>query len=809
MYYIDVILPLPVKGVFTYCSNDMLIIGQRVVVQFGARKLYTAVVCRVHQNCPTNYNPKDILSIIDEAPIVNQKQLDLWFWISEYYMCNVGDVMNAALPSLFKLTSTSKIIIHTDYDGDIDHLDDNEKSIVNALLFEKELSVNTVFKLINTSKVFSYINHLIRKDVIQIKEELNDKYREKKIRFIKCIASREKLANTIFTKKQKILLDTFLNLQFQHSKKRFKISELLDTTKLSRGVFNVLVKKGIFAMEEIRVSRIISHHIAPIKDKTLSNFQTKALKGIQHSFTQKDVCLLHGVTSSGKTELYIKLIQEQLEKGKQILYLLPEIALTTQIIKRLRSHFGNKVGTTHSHISNSERVEVWRAVQEKENKKLSYPVIIGARSSLFLPFDNLGLIIVDEEHDMSYKQQNPAPRYHARDTAIYLASLHKSKVLLGSATPCLETFYNVSKGKFSLVEMHQRFAHIELPDIKTVDIRKAYLKKQMQYHFSTNLIESISVSLELGKQVILFQNRRGYSPIISCVDCSYTPNCKNCDVSLTYYKWNNSLKCHYCGYAEEIPNECPSCKCKEFSDEGFGTEQIEEGLGQLFPNYVAKRLDYDTTRRKHAYQKIISDFEQGKIDILVGTQMVTKGLDFDNVSLVGILNADSMFNFPDFRSYEKAFQLLVQVSGRAGRKEMKGKVLVQTFDEEKEIFSLLKEYNYKTFIKNQLAERKLFLYPPYARLIGITLKHKNQNKLDNAAKKLALIMRNSFGDRVLGPEYPYISKIRNYYHKNLLLKIENKSSIRNAKQILSMILDNFSSHSEFKSIRIVVDVDLL
>ena len=507
--------------------------------------------------------------------------------------------------------------------------------------------------------------------------------------------------------------------------------------------------------------------------------------------------------------MYIKLIQEQLDKDKQVLYLLPEIALTTQIINRLRKHFGNKVGVSHSHLNNSERVEVWNAVHEKDSMRFQYSIMLGARSSLFLPFDNLGLIIVDEEHDSSFKQYQLAPRYHARDSAIYLAKIHKAKVLLGSATPCVETYYNTITGKYSLVNMKTRFADIAMPDIQTIDIRKAHLKKQMIRQFSPEMLSAIQENMESGKQVILFQNRRGYSPILSCGSCSFTSSCVQCDVSLTYYKWNNQLKCHYCGYTESTPERCPSCSSEDFNDKGFGTEQIQESLKEFFPDLTIKRMDYDTTRGKNAYQKIIADFEEGKTNILVGTQMVTKGLDFDNVALVGILNADSMLNFPDFRAYERAFQLMMQVSGRAGRKGAQGKVLIQTYDQQHEIFSFLKANDYLSFIKKQIEERKLFNYPPYNRLIGITLKDKNQKKLDNISNALSAMMRKSFGSRVLGPEYPVISRIRNYYHKNILLKIENKASISEAKDILHIIIDRIKSHPDAKSVRFLVNVDLV
>ena len=468
------------------------------------------------------------------------------------------------------------------------------------------------------------------------------------------------------TKKQDAFISAYLKLNKEYENKTWTVSDLLKEINFSRSILNALVLKDIFTIDIHSVSRLQKSNQKLLQTQKLSDFQNKALNEIKYCFQKKDVCLLHGVTSSGKTELYIKLIKEQLDRGKQVLYLLPEIALTTQIIKRLQKYFGNQVGITHSHLNNSERVEIWNAVQQTNASQVKYPIMLGARSSLFLPFDNLGLIIVDEEHDSSFKQHQLAPRYHARDAAIYLGSLHQAKVLLGSATPSIESYYNTNTEKYGLVEMHSRFENIALPKIKTIDIRKAHLKKKMLYQFAPKMLDAITETLENRKQVILFQNRRGYSPVLSCEYCAYTPECVQCDVSLTYHKWNNQLKCHYCGYTQQIPKICPSCSTQELSDKGFGTEQIEESLRMLFPNKVSARMDYDTTRGKNAYQKIISDFENGNIDVLVGTQMITKGLDFDNVAMVGVLNADSMLNFPDFRSYERAFQLMMQVAGRSG-----------------------------------------------------------------------------------------------------------------------------------------------
>jgi len=806
--YIDVILPLPLKGTFTYCTDEEnLLVGQRVVVQFGVRKLYTAIVKEIHDREPSEYEAKLLLAILDEAPIVNTIQLQFWDWIAKYYMCNLGDVMSAALPTSLKLASESKVIIHPDFDGDMDHLSVNEHNLLDVLLHQEELSINEISKIIEIKNIFSFINQLIRKEVVQIKEDLHDKYKEKVVKIVSLIATAEELENIKLSAKQLAFIKVYQQLSAVNPNKKWIVANLLKEVGFSRAIFNALVKKEIFSIEKETISRLLVSSQELIKDKKLASFQQKALNEIRESFKEKEVCLLYGITSSGKTELYIKLIEEQLKKEKQVLYLLPEIALTTQIIKLLQKHFENKVGITHSYLNNGERVEVWKAVQEQDSEKVQYPIMLGARSSLFLPFSDLGLIIVDEEHDPSFKQHQPSPRYHARDAAIYLASLHKSKVLLGSATPCVESYYNVKKGKYALVEMHTRYSDIALPKIQTIDIRKAHLKKQMSQHFSPEMLAAIQKTLEEGKQVILFQNRRGYSPVISCSTCAYTPNCNSCDVSLTYYKWNNQLKCHYCSYTEQVPEACPSCSANDFSDKGFGTEQIEESLKELLPTYVAKRMDHDTTKGKNAHQQIITDFEMGRIDILVGTQMVAKGLDFDNVALVGILNADSMLQFPDFRAYERAFQLMMQVAGRAGRKGKQGQVLVQTYDEEHEIFSLLKAHDYTSFIDNQIEERKLFSYPPFNRLIGITLKHKNQRKLDETAAALVGLMRKSFGARVLGPEYPAISRIRNYYHKNILLKIEYGSSISDAKRILNTIIEKMKTHSDYKAVRFILDVD--
>ena len=804
--YADVILPLPVKGSFTYAvpANADLSIGQRVVVQFGSRKLYSAIVLKIHGKKPKEYKAKELLAILEEAPLVNKKQLQFWQWIAEYYMCNLGDVISAALPSSFKLASESKIIIQADFDGDLEGLTENETAIVHALLHQEELLVGDIISLINNKSVFAVLNELIRKEVVQIKEELHDKYKEKVIRIVELVIDD---FDGKLTQKQEQLLVHFSDLKIKFPKKKWTVADLLKKAKVSRGVLDALVKKEVLKIELQSVSRLLNDYKKTAPPKELTKAQQKAYSKIKEGFKKQKVCLLHGVTSSGKTEIYIQLIQEQLDKGKQVLYLLPEIALTTQIINRLRKHFGNKVGVTHSHLNNSERAEVWKAVQEKDKNKVQYPIMLGARSALFLPFDNLGLVIVDEEHDPSYKQQQPAPRYHARDAAIYLANIHQSQLLLGSATPALESYNNAQEGKYHLVELNSRYQDLELPKIDCIDIKKAHNKKQMQAQFSPKLLDKIKVTIENGKQVILFQNRRGYSPVLSCTSCAFTPNCKHCDVSLTYHKLQNQIKCHYCGYTEDIPESCPECSAKDFDSKGFGTEQIQESLNALLPEATISRMDYDTTRKKYAHQEIIREFEQGRVDVLVGTQMVTKGLDFDNVAVVGILNADNMLHYPDFRAYERAFQLMMQVAGRAGRKGKQGTVLLQTYNENHEVIQLLKADDFKQFYTEQIEERKLFNYPPFSKLIAITLKHKDKNRLDKASVQLASQMRKSFGSRVLGPEYPAISRIRNYYHKDILLKIEQKASVKKAKTILNSIIESLQEQKDFRSVRIILDVD--
>ena len=806
--YIDVILPLPVKGVFQYSykSDIELEVGQRVIVQFGLKKLYTAIVFKKYENKTVDFKVKPIDSFINEKPLVNTKQLLFWDWVSKYYLCSIGDVMNAALPSSLKLASESKFLISPEFDGDVSLFENLELEIINLFVKSSEISLSNLTKKINKTIPYSVVNNLVRKEILISYEDINEKYKEKLIAFIH-LNNNVNWQKIKLSQKQNLLFENLKDLFSIETEKKWSISQLSKKLGYSRAIFNALIAKKVINVKTEPISRLLKFNKDDFLEKKLSSTQEKAFKKINHIFKEKDVCLLHGVTSSGKTEVYIKLIEEQIKIGKQVLYLLPEIALTIQIITRLQQKFGSKVNVFHSNLNSSKRVEIWKSIQQDNNNGVS--IILGARSSLFLPFSNLGLIVIDEEHDTSFKQQQPSPRYNARDGAIYLSSLHKAKVLLGSATPCIESYYNALKNKYGFVELLTRYSDIKLPKIKLIDIRKAGLKKEMKGVFSNVLISSISNAINNHNQVILFQNRRGFSRVISCNTCSDTISCKNCSVSLTFHKFSNKLKCHYCGYNEGFPKKCKSCNNNSFSNKSFGTEQVADDLSNIFPNIIVKRMDYDTTRKRDAYKNLIYDFQQKKIDVLVGTQMIAKGLDFDNVSLVGILDADNILNFPDFRSHEFAFQLLTQVSGRSGRKEKQGEVILQTYNTEQELIKYVRNYDYLNFFKNQISERELFNYPPFSRIISITLKHRNDSQLNFFSDEFVFYLKKSFGNRVLGPEYPAISKIRNYYLKNILLKIEIGKSLEKAKQIIQFVEENLRNQKRLNGCLIIIDVDPL
>ena len=811
MYYIDVILPIPIQKTFTYSVTNeeanFLKEGMRVAVSFGKTKMFTALVFKIHENAPTLYEAKEIHQILDEQPLVNNLQLKHWQWISTYYMCSLGDVFRAALPSAFLLESET-IVYKNEAFSNVDILEDDEFLIFEALQHQSQLTIHQVVDILGKKKVMPTVNELIKKSAIYIKEQIYEQYKPKLVKYVRLHASynSDESLNALLeelsrAKKQRDAVLTFF--QLSTTKKPIKAKDLETKASVSASILKSLVDKNIFEFYEIQTDRI--NFKGDTNDlKELNEFQETALKEIKETFTKNDVTLLHGITSSGKTEVYTKLIQEVLDAGKQVLFLLPEIALTTQIITRLQVYFGDQISVFHSKYSMNERVEVWNNVLENKSKA---QIILGARSSIFLPFSNLGLIVVDEEHETSYKQFEPSPRYNARDSAIVLSKLHNAKILLGSATPSLESYFNAQQNKYGFVELNRRFGNVQLPKIELIDVKEKHRKKEMKGHFSDRMLKLIQEALNEKEQIILFQNRRGYSPVVECKTCGVAPQCPNCDVSLTYHKFKNELRCHYCNYQRAMPNSCAACGSNTLDTKGFGTEQIELELKELFPDFKIGRMDLDTTRGKFGYQKIIGAFEAREIDILVGTQMLSKGLDFDNVSLVGILNADTMLNFPDFRAHERAYQMMVQVSGRAGRSKKQGNVAIQTYNPYHKILQQVSTTNYTEMYKEQLQERWQYKYPPYFRTIKITLKHRDFNKVDTGVNWLFKALYNSFGENVLGPTAPAVSRIRNQYIKNIVIKIPPKQSLANTKNQVNKIRNTFEAVKDFRPIRFIIDVD--
>ncbi|MCE3296103.1 MAG: priA [Crocinitomicaceae bacterium] len=818
--FVDVIVPLAVKNEFSYRvpfeMNDFIKSGMRVVVPFGKSKLYTAIVTKVHEQAPSAYQAKYIEYLLDDYPIVTGKQYQFWKWISSYYMAPIGDVMNAALPSNFKLASETKVALHPDFDGNTEKLSDRQFQVVEALEVNDVLDLKEISDIIGIKTVQPLIKELIDLHVIISQEELSYKYVAKTgifYRFSEAYQDEETLNELIdrFEKqKQKEKQFAAIMALLQHTKTTdfagsFVAKKALVELEISQSALNSLEKGGIIEAQRLQIDRFQDSGKDLQERKSLSDFQQAALDEIRAVFREKDHCLLHGITGSGKTEVYVELIEEQIRQGKQVLFLLPEIALTTQLIQRLSAYFGDLIGVYHSRFNQNERVEIWNHVLTNHPER--FRIILGARSSIFLPYQDLGLVIIDEEHESSFKQYDPSPRYNARDASLVLAKSFGAKVLLGSATPAIESYYNAKSGKFGLVEMTKRFGGIMLPEVLVADVKKETKQKTMQEHFSSMLIESIKEALEKDEQVILFQNRRGFTPLWTCEVCAWVPKCKSCDVSLTYHKHSNSLKCHYCGYTSPPVGTCHSCGSNRLKMLGFGTEKVEDDLSLLFPGITIARMDLDSTRSKNAYQNIISDFENKKINILIGTQMVTKGLDFDNVSLVGVLDADMMLRRPDFRAFERSFQLMTQVAGRAGRKLKRGKVIIQTREPENWIIQKVIEHNYTDFYENEILERKNFFYPPFYKVIRFTLKAKNENELNAAAKIFAELLYGVFKERVLGPEFPVIQKINNFYLKQVTLKIEREVSPQKVKERLEELIDIFFSTPSNKSVRLVTDVD--
>jgi primosomal protein N' (replication factor Y) len=825
-YFIDVILPLPLPGYFTYRLpvelNNFIKKGQRVIVPFGKFKLFSAIVKNIHTNPPKDYEAKYIISILDKEPIINEKQFIFWEWIAEYYMAYLGDVMNAALPSTLKLASETKIVLNQNNEINKDNLNEKEYLIVEALERQHYLTISDISKILDIQKVFPIVKTLFEKNIIILEEELKNNYKPKKEAYINLAAqyTSDKQLSQLFdllekkAPKQIEILMEFISMSNKRKLKNQSLSlnELLKDNKTRREQINTLIKKGIFEITYKYHSRLKDVEDTINNMPELSHNQSIALNEIKENFKNKDVVLLHGVTSSGKTEIYIRLINEFIQQGKQVLYLLPEIALTTQTINRLQKYFGNKVGVYHSKFNDNEKIEIWNKVLNNNllklnNENVPYQIILGARSSIFLPFINLGLIIVDEEHDTSYKQTEHAPRYNARDAAIFLAKIYNAKTLLGSATPSMESYYNTKINKYALVNISERYGNVEMPEHVIVNIKNDTLQRKMKSHFSPLLINEITNSLQKKEQIILFQNRRGFAPRIICNECNWTLMCKNCDVTLTYHKQHNTFKCHYCGYVTPPPEKCPVCGNNNLQMKGFGTEKIEEELPIFFPNAKIARMDLDTTRTKYAFQKLINDIEEGNIDILVGTQMITKGLDFENIALVCILNADNMLSFPDFRAFEHSFQLMAQVSGRAGRKNKRGKVIIQTFSPQHPVFQYVINNDYNSMYDNEIIHRQKFKYPPFYRLIEITLKNKDMQLLNKVANKFALLLQQSLENNILGPEYPIIPKIRNEYLKNIIIKINKNYPQSKTKLKLINLINEFKTIKEHKSTKIIINVD--
>lgn len=814
-YFVDVILPLPLRKLFTYAVNEQearfLKPGMRVAVSFGKSKLYSAVVWAVHSENPP-YQTKDIEYILDETPIVTILQLKLWQWVSEYYMCSLGEVYKGAMPSAMLLESETVVEID-DKDLQREALSEEEWCVYQALCRKGALSVQEVGEVIQKKRVLPVLTSLADKKVIRISEKIYEKYVPKLVKYVRLnpIFDTSQGLKEVFervrkTEKQRQLLLAYFSICSQE-KSPLKAQTLLERAEMSPSILKGLVKKGVLEEYYIRHDRVQTEGNEQLS-KGLTKAQRFAYDEICQEWKGLQTVLLHGVTASGKTEIYITLIEQMLEEGKQVLYLLPEIAISVQLIERLREHFGPYMSVYHSKYSTHERVEVWNNMLAESDKTR---LIVGVRSSVFLPFKNLGLVIVDEEHEASYRQMNPTPRYHVRDTALMLAQLHKAKVLLGSATPAVETLHNVQQKKYGYSKLTQRYDNYQLPDIEVVDLKDKTFRKKMKGHFSDTLLEAIAETLRQGRQVIIFQNRRGFAPIVQCQSCGNVPQCPNCDVSLTYHQTPNQLRCHYCGYYTTTPQICVACASPNLNTKGCGTEQITQELMVLFPDKQIDRLDKDTTSGKYGAEKIISEFAQHRTHILVGTQMIAKGFDFENVGLVGIVNADSLIHAPDFRAYERSFQILLQIAGRAGRSKKKGKVIIQTYKPHHQVIEQVEEMDYRAMYVHQIHERQQFRYPPFVRLVKITLKHSDLNKVNEAADWLAKVLRNGFANQenleVLGPEFPHIARIRNEYLKDILVKIPLDVSLQEVKNYLLRTEDSFHSIVAFRPVKIAYFVD--
>ena len=812
-HFIDVILPLPLEKHFTYevteAEAKKIQSGMRVAVPFGKTKVYTGIVSKIHRQAPQIYEAKPIEQLLDETPVVTQQQLAFWKWIATYYMCAEGEVLRAALPSAFLLESETVIELNQAANIEDENLKDDELLVYEALQNQSLLKIQDVMQILDKKNVLPVINSLVRKNAVIVNQELYKQYTPKLVRYVRLhpeYAKEGKLKGLLeelskAPKQRQVVLSLFSLAT--NRKKPIMATELVKKSGVSSAVVKALVVKSILEEYHQQKDRVLYKGEPATKEIHLNEHQETAIAEIKSVFSEGNVCVLHGVTSSGKTEIYMKLIEKVIAEGKQILYLLPEIALTTQLISRLQAHFGDDVLVYHSKYSVNERVEVYQHVLNRTKGK----IVIGARSSIFLPFVDLGLIVVDESHEATFKQFDPAPRYHARDAAVVLASFFGANVLMGSATPSVESYYNALHQKYGLVSLSKRYGNVQPPSIELVDIKEKQRKKQMTGHFSDRLLEAIKETLENEKQVILFQNRRGYSPILECNTCGHSPQCPNCDVTLTYHRHNNKLRCHYCGYHIAMQTKCMACGSTELTTKGFGTEQIETELNALFPEHKTGRMDLDTTRGKYGYERIITAFENREMDILVGTQMLAKGLDFRNVDLVAVMNADSLLNFPDFRAHERSFQLLLQVAGRAGRTKNRGKVLIQTYNPFHQILQQVSTNDYLGMYKGQLDERHNFKYPPIFRLIKLSFKGRDYNQVNDASAWFAKTLRQSLKENVLGPEFPPVARIRNEYYKNIMIKIPPKQSLKKTKEYLKKVRASYASIGTFNRVRIIINVD--
>ena len=815
--FAETLLPLALPGTYTYrIPEDMkLSIGMRVLVPFGRKKIYTAIVVTLHDREPKGYDVKEILSTLDDKPILKHPQLDFWQWIADYYICSMGEVYKAAVPSGLKVESETTISVNPDFEeSEPRQLTDRERVILDFTAQRGRVQIAEIAKATGFKTVERSVSHLLDLDALHVSERVVDNYRPKTEACIRLTISRddEQALHQHFDQlkrapKQEVLLLAYLDMSrwLQSGDVREVSKEnLLKRAGVSGAVLHEAVKRGIFEIYKKEINRFADLGSVLEEPTSLSEEQKRAYNEIHQSMRQHAITLLHGVTSSGKTSVYMHLIADALNLGKQVLYLVPEIALTTQLTRRLRRVFGDKLLIYHSKFSDNERVDIWKRLLDSNEPC----VIIGVRSSVFLPYSNLGLVIVDEEHDSSYKQQDPAPRYNGRNAALILAQKHGAKTVLGSATPAIEVYYHALAGHYGLVKLMTRYGDIKMPDVKVIDTIDARKRREMNGMFSNELITNCRKALKDGEQVILFQNRRGYSPMVRCKECGSVPKCENCDVSLTYHKHSRSLVCHYCGYTIPLPDLCPACQLPGIEIIGYGTERIEDDIDAVFPGEKISRMDLDTTRNKNSYDRIIDEFSQHRTNILVGTQMVTKGLDFDAVSIVGILNADTMINFPDFRSHERAFDMLEQVSGRAGRAHKQGQVIIQTSQPDHDVIKFVQTHDYEGFYKHELADRQQFGYPPFTKVINIYLKHRDDATVGELAVRYTGLLRQVFGTRVLGPMAPFVARVQNLYIRQVTLKMETAASMSKVKGILRDLYERMlAADARMKSVKLYYDVD--